>query len=162
MLSSDEQDQLYTTLLAFSDIFSLGPDDLGRTNKIRHEIVTEGAAPIRQQVRRIPPLRREEARTLLKDMLEKEVIRPSASPWASPIVLVRKKDGSTRFGVDYRKVNQLTRKDAYPLPQVDDTLDMLAGAKWFSTLDLVSGYWQVEVDEKDRPKTAFCTPDGLF
>ena len=89
-------------------------------------------------------------------------MKPSASPWASPIVLVTKKDGSTRFCVDYRKVNQVTRKDAYPLPRVDDTLDTLSGAKWFSTLDLISGYWQVEVAEKDIEKTAFCTPDGLF
>ena len=95
-------------------------------------------------------------------MLEKDVIQPSSSPWASPIVLVQKKDGSTRFCIDYRKVNTVTRKDAYPMPRVDDTLDTLAGAKWFSTLDLISGYWQVEVNPKDREKTAFCTPEGLF
>ena len=90
------------------------------------------------------------------------MIRPSSSPWASPIVLVKKKDGSTRFCVDYRKVNKVTRKDAYPLPRVDDTLDTLAGAKWFSTLDLISGYWQVEMHPDDREKTAFCTLEGLF
>ena len=95
-------------------------------------------------------------------MLKKDVIQPSSSPWASPIVLVKKKDGSTRFCVDYRKVNGVTRKDAYPLPRVDDTLDTLAGAKWFTTLDLVSGYWQVEVHKDDQEKTAFCTSDGLF
>ena len=75
---------------------------------------------------------------------------------------MQKKDGSTRFCIDYRKVNTVTRKDAYPMPRVDDTLDTLAGAKWFSTLDLISGYWQVEVNPKDREKTAFCTPKGLF
>ena len=90
------------------------------------------------------------------------MIKPSTSPWASPIVLVQKKDGSTWFCVDYRKVNNVTRKDAYPLPRVDDILDTLAGSQWFSTLDLISGYWQVEVKEEDREKTAFCTPDGLF
>ena len=161
-LSTQEQEQLFATLLTFSDVFSVGPDDLGRTNQIKHGINTGDTAPIRQQVRRIPPILREESNKLLKEMLGKDVIRPSASPWASPIVLVRKKDGSTRFCVDYRKVNHVTRKDAYPLPRVDDTLDTLSGAKWFSTLDLICGYWQVEVDEKDRAKTAFCTPDGLF
>ena len=95
-------------------------------------------------------------------MQQKDVIEPSSSPWASPIVLVKKRDGSTRFCVDYRKLNKVTRKDAYPLPRIDDTLNTLAGAQWFSTLDLVSGYWQVEVDPNDRPKTAFCTTEGLF
>ena len=99
---------------------------------------------------------------LLHEMQERDVIKPSSSPWASPIVLVWKKDRSTRFCVDYRKLNSITRKDAYPLPRIDDTLSTLAGARWFSTLDLVSGYWQVEVDPKDRCKTAFCTTEGLF
>ena len=95
-------------------------------------------------------------------MLNSNIITPSTSPWASPVVLVQKKDGSLRFCVDYRKVNAVTRIDAYPLPRVDDTLDTLACYKWFTTLDLLSGYWQVEVDEKDREKTAFTTSDGLF
>ena len=87
------------------------------------------------------------------------MIEPSASPWASPIVLVQKKDGSTRFCVDYWKLNDVTRKDAYPLPRIDATLDTLHGSRWFSTLDLRS---QVEVAEEDRPKTTLCTTEGLF
>ena len=78
------------------------------------------------------------------------------------MVLARKKDGSLRFCVDYRRLNAVTRKDAYALPRTDDTLDALSGSKWFSTLDLASGYWQVEVAPEDREKTAFCTQDGLF
>ena len=99
---------------------------------------------------------------LLTDMLDQDVIQPSASPWASPIVLVKKKDGSTRFCIDYRRVNQITCKDAFPLPRIDDTLDCLAESQWFTTLDLASGYWQVEMSPEDGPKTAFCTPEGLF
>ena len=161
-LSPEEQRQLYAVLLEYADLFADEPDDFGRTSRIKHRINIGDAAPIRQRVRRIPPLHREEARKLLSEMLKKDVIQPSSSPWASPIVLVQKKDGSVRFCVDYRKVNAVTRKDAYPLPRVDDTLDTLSGSKWFSTLDLISGYWQVEVDEKDREKTAFCMPEGLF
>ena len=95
-------------------------------------------------------------------MLKKKVIEPSQSPWCSPIVLVKKKDGSTRFCVDFRQVNAVTRKDAQPLPRIDDTLDVLGSAKWFSSLDLASGYWQVEVCPEDWEKTAFVTPYGLF
>ena len=161
-LGSQEKEKLFQLLQEYEDIFASTPEDFGRTGMIKHKINTGEAQPIRQQVRRIPLFRREEARKLLHSMLEKDVIQPSKSPWASPIVLVRKKDGSTRFCVDYRKVNAVTRKDAYPIPRVDDTLDTLAGAQWFSTLDLISGYWQVEVNEEDREKTAFCTPDGLY
>lgn len=95
-------------------------------------------------------------------MLEQSVVKESASPWAAPIVLVRKKDGSWRFCVDYRKLNALTHKDAFPLPRVEESLTCLKQASWYSTLDLASGYWQVEVDPNDREKTAFTTPLGLY
>jgi len=99
---------------------------------------------------------------MLEEMQQQGVIEPSNSPWASPVVLVRKKDGSLRFCIDYRKLNKVTRKDSYPLPRVDDLLDSLSDAQWFSTLDLRSGYWQVEIDPGDREKTAFSTQNGLF
>ena len=138
------------------------PEDLGRTTILQHHINTGTSPPIRQPVRRIPLPCRDTVHQLLEDMVTKVIISPSKSPWASPIVLVRKKDGTTRFCVDYRKVNDVTIKDAYPLPRVDDTLDTLAGSVWFSTLDLKSGYWQVEVAPEDHEKTAFCTQEGLF
>ena len=153
---------MFSLLMEYSDIFASDTKDFGQTNKVCHKIFTGDAAPIRQQIRMIPPSRREETKKLVQEMLDQQVIQPSSSPWALPIVLVRKKDGSTRFCVDYRKVNTVTRKDAYQLPRIDDTLDTLAGSKWFSTLHLISGYWQVEIDDRDREKTAFTTPEGLF
>ena len=90
------------------------------------------------------------------------MIQPSSSPLASPVVLAKRKDGLLRFCVDYRMLSAVTRKDAYALPRIDGTLDELAGSKWFSTLDLASGYWQVGMHPDDGEKTAFCTTDGLF
>ena len=95
-------------------------------------------------------------------MLEEGVIEPSQSEWASPMVLVRKKDGSIQICVDYRKLNGMTQQYAYPMPRVDDTLDEIGQAQYITTLDLAKGYWQVPVAETDRPKTAFTTLLGLF
>ena len=93
-------------------------------------------------------------------MLEKAVIEPSKSPFSSPMVMVPEKDGSNRMCIDYRKLNDLTVKDAYPLPRIDQTIDALQRAGVFSSLDLASNYWQIPVAAEDRHKTAFCTPDG--
>ena len=161
-VTAAQKEQFLALLSHYSDIIAARPDELGRTTVMQHCIDTGNAAPIRQQARRVPLPRRETVHTLLNDMLEKGIISPSKSPWASPIVLVKKKDGSIRFCIDYRKINGVTRKDAYPLPRVDDTLDTLTGSTWFTTIDLRSGYWQVEVAPKDREKTAFCTQEGLF
>ena len=99
---------------------------------------------------------------MLSQMLERGVVEPSSSPWASSIVLVQKKDCPTRFCADYRKLNHVTPKDAYPLLHIDVTLDTLHGSLWFTTFDLLSGYWQVEVAEADKDKTVFCTTEGLY
>ena len=161
-ISESEREQLYSLLVEFADVFSFSSKDLGRTKELKHHIFTSDAQPVHLSPRRIPQARREELRGLLRDMLESDVIQQSDSPWSSPIVLAKKHDGTTRFCVDYRKVNEVTRKDAYPLPRVDDTLDTLVGSKFFTTLDLASGYWQVEVASEDQPKTAFTTPEGLY
>lgn len=95
-------------------------------------------------------------------MLAKDIIEPSFSPWASPVVLVKKKDNTWRFCVDYRHLNKITKKDVYPLPRIDDALDSLHGAQYFSSIDVRSGYWLITVDDMDREKTAFITPDGLY
>ena len=95
-------------------------------------------------------------------MLEAGVIRESNSPWSSPIVLVQKKDGSTRFCIDYRKLNNVTRKNSYPLPRIEDHLEAVQGKSWFCTFDLNSGYWQVKMHEGDKEKTAFASHIGLY
>ncbi len=118
-------------LTRFSSVFSASDEDLGRTGVVRHKIDTGNAHPIKQPLRRAPVHMNEEVDRHIEDMLEKQVIQPSSSPWASGIVMVQKKDGSKRFCVDYRKLNDLTVKDSYPIPRIDDTLDQLAGAQWF-------------------------------
>ena len=152
-----------TALLAeFADVFARSADDLGRKSIVKHEIRTSESKPIRQNPRRLPSSQRAVAEADIQNMLKRGVIEPTSSPWASPIVLIRKKDGTTRFCVDYRKLNSATVKDSYPLPRIDDSIDALSGSCWFSTLDLASGYWQVGVEERDRPKTAFSTGSGLY
>ena len=99
---------------------------------------------------------------MVKEMQDRGIVQPSVSPWASPVVLVPKKDGSLRFCVDYRRLNALTKKDVYPLPRLDDIVDILGDVKYFTMLDLASGYWQVKLDDDARPKTAFTTHQGLF
>ncbi|KAJ8037598.1 hypothetical protein HOLleu_18448 [Holothuria leucospilota] len=146
----------------YNSVFAKSPTDLGRTSVIQHEIDTGDARPIRQAPRRPPKAFEHEEEKVIREQLDAGVIRESKSPWASPLVFVRKKDGSTRPCVDYRKLNDVTRKDAYPLPRIDDCLDGMAGAKLFSTIDLQSGYWQIEVKESDRPKTAIITRSGLY
>ena len=154
-LDASQLQELEALVCDFQDTFSTGRQDLGRTNVTYHQIDTGDVAPIKQAPRRLPNHRRQEVEHLINEMQEQGVIQPSQSPSASPIMLVQKKDGSIRFYVDYRK-------DSYPLPRVDDLLDSLEGAQWFSTLDLASGYWQVEVDPQHREKTAFNTGQGLY
>ena len=134
-----QQQQLNELFREYQDVFSQGEDDLGNTPLLEHAIETHGP-PLRQPYRRQNPAVRREEMTQVQQMLSSNVIRPLNSPWASPIVMVRKKDGSLRFCVDFRQLNAATIKDAHPLPRIDDLLDALHGAKWFSTLDLKSGY----------------------
>lgn len=161
-LGSVEMRSVHELLQRHLPVFSTGDNDLGRTHLTWHQIDTGEARPVKLPPRRVPLHLQSEVADHIKQMQENDIIQPSCSPWAAPIVLVRKRDGSLRFCVDYRKLNDLTTKDAYPLPRIDDALDSLHNACWFSTLDLASGYWQVEVDPKDRHKTAFITRQGLF
>ncbi|UYV62133.1 K02A2.6-like, partial [Cordylochernes scorpioides] len=161
-LTEDEARMARAFIKKNQDAFSTGNGKLGRTDLVQHKIYTGNARPVRQPPRRVPMAKRDEVVGLLHKLKQDGVIEESNSPWSSPVVLVTKKDGSTRFCVDYRKLNEVTKKDSYPLPRIDDTLTTLAGSSWFSTLDLKSGYWQVGVHPADREKTAFSTGNGLY
>jgi transposase InsO family protein len=162
-LSLEQRMEAERLLLANKDVFSLSEFDIGCSQLGQHDILMDDDTPIKQRFRRIPPSIFEEVRQHLQNMVNTGVIRPSVSPWASPIVLVRKKDGSLRFCIDYRAVNSRTKKDAYALPRVEEALDSMSGCKWFGSLDLRSGYWQTRVNPAHRERTAFTAgPLGLW
>lgn len=161
-LEADQRRQLRELLELFADIFAAKDEDCTHTNLVQHDIDTGDARPIRLRPRRLPFAKRVAAEQKIKEMVEAGIIEPSNSPWAAPAVLVKKKDGTWRFCVDYRLLNEVTRKDSYPLPRIDDALDHIAGSCWFSSLDLRSGYWQVELAPEARPKTAFSIGQGLW
>ena len=155
-ISSRQRDQITGLLFEFQDVFADEQGScLGRTSLIKHKINTGSAFPIKQAPRRMPLAKREIAEAEIDKMLKEDIIEPSNSPWSSPVVLVNKKDGSPRFCVDFRKLNGVTEKDAYSLPNAEDLSDSLGESQWFSTLDLAIGYWQVELDPEARQKTAF-------
>ena len=158
----EEKVVLQATLREFADVFSKSEYDLGCTSLAKHTIDTGDARPIRQTLRRQPFAHLETIDKQVQDMLKTGIIEPSQSPWVSNVVIVTKKDGSARFCVDYRKLNDVTRKDAYPLPRIETCLDALGGARYFSTFDLRSGYHQVKMDEADADKTSFVTRRGTF
>ena len=134
----------------------------GQTTSVQHEILTSDARPVRCGPRRLAPAGLRTEQTCVQEMLHGGQIEPSDSPWASPIILINKKDGSTHFCVDYRRLNALTTKDAYPLPRIDDSLRLLGNQQWFSTMHLASGYWQVAMSPDVKRKVAFVTIEGLF
>ena len=161
-LKSGETDQLQALITEYHQLFALTTAELGRTSFVTHTINTGNHPPIKQAPRRVPFSLRGTVDRLIDDMLNQGVITHSASTWASPVVLVAKKDGSTRFCVDYRKLNSITKQDVYPLPRIDDSLDLLAGTQYFTSLDLASGYWQVGMEGGSQEKTAFTTHRGLY
>ena len=129
---------------------------------MEHRIDTGEALPVKSRYGRVCPRTEKEIRVQIEQMLENRIIRPSNSPWASRVILVQKKDGSLRFAIDYRALNDVTKKDSYPIPEMKDILDKLHGSEYFSTLDGASAYWSVPNAECDREKTAFVSPRGQF
>lgn len=135
----------------------------GPTKRAQHQIRLIDLTPIKQRYRPRNPAMQAVIDTEVEEMLAQGIIEPSYSPWSSPVVIVRKRDGKHRFCIDFRRVNDVTHEDAYPLPQITATLDKLRGARYLSTLDLKHGYWQVPLTPDSRPITAFTMPGkGLF
>ena len=161
-LPESDAASLQEFLISNHDVFSLEDGERGETDLVSMEIKTGDSLPCKQPLRRMPFVVRKEVAKQLKDMQRNNVIQPSSSPWSSPVVMVRKRDGSHRFCVDYRALNTVTKADTFPLPRIDDLLKCLGGARYFSTLDLASGFWQIPMEATSREKTAFATPHGLF
>ena len=127
-------------MVEYQHLFALNDLELGKTSKVKHEIGLSNPVPFKDRYRCIPPHEFEEVYNHLQDMFRVGTIRKSVSPWASPVVLVRKKDGSFRFCIDLRKLNAHAIKDAYSLPRIEESLDCLNGAVIFTSLDLKAGY----------------------
>ena len=144
-------------LLEFHHVFSLEENEMGCTNDAEHVIeLLEGEdEPFKERFRRIAPHEVEEVHQHIQEMLDRGAIRPSHSPWCNAVVLVRKKDGTLRFCIDFQRLNAKTRKDSHPLPRGPKTMESLVGARYFSTMDLKSGFWQVKMSEESRQYTAF-------
>ena len=153
----EQAEQARSLLKEYHDIFLLEKHDMGHTNTTKHKIVLKDpdTPPFKEHFRRILPPQLDEVREHLKLMLDVGVIQPSNSPWCNAVVLVRKKDGSLRFCIDFRKLNSLTVKDSHPLPHICETLESLTGAAHFLTFDMNSGFWQVPMDEESKQYTAF-------
>ena len=154
--------RLIKILEDYNFIFAEDIGELKRATHVKHVIDTGDAQPIRSAPYRVSFKQREIIEKEIKKMLDNKIIRPSFSPWSSPVVLVEKKDKSVRFCVDYRKLNAITKKDSQPLPNIDETIDALNNCSIFTKLDLRSGYWSISMDDKSREKTAFVTHMGLF
>ena len=153
----DQAGKARSLLKEYHDIFSLEKHDIRHTNATKHKIVLKDldTPPFKEHFCRVPPPQLDKVREHLKLMLDTGVIRPSNSPWCNAVALVRKKDGSLHFCIDFRKLNSLTVKDSHLLPCICETLESLAGAAHYSTFDMNSGFWQVPLDEESKQYTAF-------
>ena len=157
-----ELNLLQGLVVEFAHLFALDSSELGRISNVTHTIDTGDNKPVCQLPRRVPFSLRGKVCQLIDEMLKQGIIVPSSSPWANPIVLVAKRDSTTRFCVDYRKLNAITKPDVFPLPCIDDSLDLLCSTQYSTSLDLASGYWQVGMDEESQEKTAFTTHTRLY
>jgi len=161
-LTKDQEYRLEKLIKEYHDIFASNPKKPALVQNAEHRIITGDALPVKRKPHRIPEAWYKEVNTQIQEMLDNEIIRPSASPWNAPIIQVKKKDNSVRFVCDFRGLNDATKKESYPLPHVRDVIDKMNGARYWSTLDAASAYWSVPLAEPDREKTAFSVPRGKF
>ena len=166
-LNITEKQNVIELVRRHSDRFYINGEYLGKTSAIAHKIITSDETPIHERQYRFPPIHREEINKQVNDLLQKDIVTPSTSPYSSPVWIVPKRSDPNgnkkwRMVIDYRKLNEKTLGDAYPLPNICDILDQLGGAKYFSVLDLASGFHQIPMDPTDAHKTAFSTPHGHY
>ena len=162
-LNDDQRQRMLELLRNHCHLFAQDVKDLKGCKYAEHSIILTGEHhPINQRPNRLPGAYREDVQAQITEMLEHGVIRPSTSPWASPLVCVKKSNGKLRLCVDYRKLNTITIKDSFPLPKIDQILDSMSNSAYFTTLDLHSGYWQLPMRNSDISKTAFVSDFGLF
>lgn len=158
-LDSEQKEQLEKLLNSYEDVITPTP---GRVDFLRHAINTKNSPPLKTAPYRLAPAWKDQLKAEVKDLAEAGIIRSSTSPWSSPIIPVRKKDGSVRLCVDFRRINKETVPDPYLMPRVEEIIDCLGKAEYLSVLDLNKGFHQVPMKEEDVEKTAFCTPWGKY
>ena len=161
-IQSGKSQLIEATLKGFESVFEPLPDGLPPDRGLPHTIDTGIHPPVSRSMYRLSAKEKLEVETQVKDLLAKEFIQPSSSPYGSPVLFVQKKDGGLRMCVDFRALNAITRKDKHPVPRIDDLLDRLRGAECFTSLDMQQGYNQIRIHEDDVPKTAFRTHQGLY
>lgn len=158
-LTEYQRQQVRNLLREYSDVFSGNPN---LRNVAMHKIDTGDSQPIRCSPYRIPQKLEEEVNNEIDKMLEMGIIRPSTSPWEAPVVIVPKPDGTIRLCVDNRKLNRVTKMDAYPIPSMEKMIEKIASAKYIKTIDLTKGYWQIPLETSTIEKSAFITTKGLY
>ena len=161
-LNVEQRETIRKLIADYDDLLASNPKKPNRTNLAAHEIDTGDAKPSKVKTRRILYAWENEVDIQISEMLENDIIKPSQSPWNSPILLARKKDNTTRFICDFRELNKLTKKDAYPLPNIQDVLDRMSGSKYWTTLDAAAAYWSIPLAEYDQEKTAFSVLRGKY
>lgn len=160
--SPERKKRITDQLNSMPEVFALHDLDYGHTDKVTHHIKLSDETPFKHGARPIYPQDIDAVRKYLQELLAAGIVRESESPFASPIVVVRKKDNSVRLCIDFRKLNSQTIKDAYALPNLEEVFSVLTGSRSFSVLDLKSGYYQIEMEEADKSKTAFVCPLGFW
>ena len=161
-LEKKQEKQLKDLIEKYENICIYGDKKINKTNVMKCNIRLKDETPIMQKAYRESEENREIIKKEIDKMLKEGIIKESYSPWSSPVVIVNKKTGDKRFCIDFRKINQMTITDAYPIPRINDLLEKFRTMKWFTTIDLASGYWQIEMEEKDKEKTAFICSQGLY
>ena len=158
-LPSVQRKELAEVITQYREVF---PDVPSKTNLIEHDVDVGDSAPIKQHPYRVSPMKKELLDKEVQYMLKNDIIEESQSNWSSPCILVPKHDGGFRFCTDFRKVNDKTKSDSFPIPRIGDCIDQIGNAKFVSTFDMLKGYWQVPLTQRAREISAFVTPSGLY